>query len=256
MTAAVAPVPAREDDAFALLGVTALITIVATFLIDVGIGVLGLPSDVGGLKGAPGIASPVLYHWLARRRRGSGLVPSGVVPFQGFTLRWPVVAVLGGLMILGSAEIGSFLGAFLIGTIDAALGASIVSAVFVSYLVGRWIGVRAAARPILAAAVAVVIARLAGTVSDWILLPPDVRDQLGMTMETLPVVVMAGLLTWGIPALVGAWRGRAAREGAYLTYLVGRVTPRSRATVLEMVYEEAAQARTSSPPPSEAASEP
>jgi hypothetical protein len=157
------------------------------------------------------------------------------------------------MTILGSAELGSFLGAILIGTIDAALSASIVCALFVSYLVGRWIGLRADARPLVAAIAAALIARLAGTVSDWILLPPDMRQQLGMTMEALPSLIVVGLLMWGVPALVGAWQGRAAREGAYLGYLMGRVSPASRTTVLEMVYEEAVESGTTSAAGSEVA---
>lgn len=246
MAAATATVSRGDDDAF-LLSVTAAITIVTTAIIDLTINATGLPSDVAGLKGAPGVASPVVYHWLAKRRNGTGLVPSGLVPFRGFTLRWPVVAVLGGLTILGAAEFGSFVGGLLTAAIEGALGASIVTAVFASYLVGRWIGMRADARPFVAALVAVAIARVVGTVVDWIFLPADMRQQLGLTVEALPVLIIVGLVTWGIPAIIGAWRGRVAREGAYLTYLMSRVTPKSRTTVLEMVYEDAVKAAAAPP---------
>jgi hypothetical protein len=171
-------------------------------------------------------------------------VPSGIVPFSGFDLPWAVVALLGGFTILGAAELGSFVGALVTGTIEGGLAASLVTALFTSSLVGRWIGVRADGHPIVAAVVAAVAARIVGAGLDWIILSDDFRGQLGMTGPAFLVLLAFGVVVWAVPAVIGAVLGRRAREGAYVAYLLTRVNASTRSTVLELVYEESKRAGT------------
>lgn len=225
-----------------LISLTALVVLGSTLVIGkviqaAGLGELGQP-----LAGAPLAGSTLIYQLLARRGSAGGLTPAGVVPFSGYEVRSLVMAVLGAFVIVGTAQLGSFVGAVLTGTIEGGLGASIATAILVAFAIGRWIGLKAASNAYATLLVTVVVARIVGSLVDWALLTDELRAQFGMTDPLYLAYLAIGAVVWAIPGLLGVAVGRRGREAGYLAYLLTRVQPGARQSVMELVYDETRRA--------------
>jgi hypothetical protein len=234
---------------FKTLAISVVLAIASSVVVAKVAEFVKLDTTLAGTLSQAALGSTVAYYHVISRRRGSGLLPKGIVPFTGFELWWPVPTVLGAFIIIASANAAAFVGGFLTGVIEGVVAASIVAAVASSFAVGRWIGIRASSHALLAAVVCAYLARFIGAGIDLALTPDDIKEVLGMGLTTgylLSVLVGGGI--WAVAAVLGSYVGRRAREAGYLAYLLRRIPAASRATVLELAYEESMQLRTAAEP--------
>jgi hypothetical protein len=214
---------------------------------------VGQLSTLPGLKelekvaSAPLLATPGIYAYLRRRRGLGGLLPAGVVTQQGYGLAWPVTIMLGSVVIIGTANLVSGAMAFLTGSLDAALGASAVTALVASFAVGRWIGMRSATHALLAAILTAYLARFGAAVLDMALVDEATRKSLGLqlTPEFVASLILWATI-WAVAAVVGCMVGLRGRDAGYLAYLLKRVSPATGKTILDLAYEESAKATETS----------
>jgi hypothetical protein len=196
------------------------------------------PTLVSGMS-QMAMGSGLVVYQVISRRRGGGITPVGIVRFSGFELSWLVAATMGALVIVFVGNATGLIGALVTGTIEGVIGASIIGAVGASFFVGRWIGVRADRFALPAAFVSAYLARLLGTVVDFLIVPEDIKQQLGMAVSVDYLVVLAiGGGLWAIAAVIGAFIGRRQREAGYVAYLLRRIPSDTRQSVIDMVYEE------------------
>jgi hypothetical protein len=200
------------------------------------------------------LGSTFAFYHILSRRRGVGLVPAGIVRFSGFELAWPVVTILGAFGIIAAGNAAAFVGGLLTGTIEGALGASVVAAVVASFAVGRWIGIRADQHALIATVITAYLARLLGAIIDMALTPADIRGALGMALTTdYAIALLVGGGIWAVSALCGGILGRRAREAGYLSYLLARIPAGTRTSVMELVYDESKRLQATDQPSNSAA---
>lgn len=242
------PTPAAPTEAkpynFTRLFVALIVVFVGGGLLKQVVGAIA-GSDVAGIF-AGGItwASVIpVYGFLSNGRIGAlDFLPRGLAPRTAYSLPWWVMAAVGGLILAGVAQLGGALGALIGGDLGSGLTASILVALVGAFILGRWIGTRAATAPWVAAIAMVLLARTLATVTDLVLLGPDAyADIVGYqpTLDALLLTGAIGAVLWATPALVGVFFGRRAQESSYAAYLLSRLSQPDREAAIEILYGEA-----------------
>lgn len=193
---------------------------------------------VGGFP----LAIPAVHQLL--QKSGSRLSLSarkrGVVSFQGYTMPVVMVALYGFLILLSTSEMMGFLTGFA----GAAAGVAaekafyinllaIIPEMIVAYFVGRWIGVRSKSKGLfatLAIAFFVPFIDYAGAI---------LLSITKATMGGFLVTLLIGVVKYGVPAVLGYWRGRVIQLSRYLAYLLRALPQESRDALVNLASDEA-----------------
>lgn len=189
-------------------------------------------------------------RWRLRARPAS----ERIMPLAGFQLAWGWQLLYGLLLMFAGLQLASGIGglaAAVSGADEAGAGVIImvVSAfvgIPVMFLGGRWIGRRSPSGRWWLPIVAVVLTRSAATAIDFAFVRPDAFENMfGQTpsMTFAATQIGGGSLLFGVPALIGYWRGRRQHLATYLGYLLKRIDRETRTAIIALAYEEAARER-------------
>jgi hypothetical protein len=195
---------------------------------------------------SPWVVGPLIAQAL-ERDEGRKSVAAGrrkaVYDFRSFTIAWPLMLVYGTAALLGGANLGSFL----VGFLGAGSQASLIPFLFVTYLVGGWIGTRCSQYG-LGTLVLVVFCTvgLGGAAETFLFSDETYKQYTGVERMSSKVVLAAAieLPLLLVAGLVGYWRGYKNRLSIYLAYLLSVLPPDTRDSVVELAYEEAQKAVT------------
>jgi hypothetical protein len=177
-----------------------------------------------------------------------------VYDFRGFQIAWPLMTLYGTLILLLVTQAGEFIAGFLSSVLEIKgsnlfwliLITNILTWIFGSYLVGRWIATRCARRGVLT--ILLVAALIAGILtasvviasviaSSFELVQVEVRQRLefGSILYSFAIRIC---IVFGA-GLLGYWRGRRQRLPKYLYYLLRVLPAETREAVVELAFGEA-----------------
>ena len=116
----------------------------------------------------------------------------------------------------------------------------------ISFLIGRWIGRRVVTLGVLVTVAVVVLPRLILAIGDKTFVPPEqgranASERDDNVRRAIGAFVL-GVLSLGLFALLGYWRGTRQRLSSYLSYILGRVSSDTRDAIVALAYDEAIKA--------------
>jgi len=225
---------------------------------------LGTPELLIGLVAqAPYAVFSIVHQSIVQRRFtwSPEALPQGIVTLRDFYLPWWTMLVYDTLLIAFGTQLGAVVGAFFSGDVAIANLIGFAGALIASYWVGHWTGVRIDRRGPVVVPAAVILARLANMLLDYLVLSDaEFQQYLGIPRTLIGLITAylgsgAVLITLALciaVGLFGLWLGRRARLSRYVWYLLRQLPAETRDTVIEMVYEDvhklAAPRRQSQPP--------
>jgi hypothetical protein len=184
-----------------------------------------------------------------------------VVTFDSFALPDLVLFVYATFVAIAASQlIGGFSLAITEGAAAfdnmAAPVAGLLSAplqLFTAFVIGRWVGVRSGRRGVLIVVTAFGVSISAEHVLRLVFMS-DTEFAATFGVDRTVVIVLAqwggGIVLWTLLALFGFWRGRKRRLSQYADYLLRKLPPETRDTVLLLLREEVARLSvTQSPAP-------
>lgn len=201
---------------------------------------------------------PVVIRWLREWQHK-------VKTLEGFGWTWRVTVIYGSLLMYISLQFGNMIGGVFLGAIVVAITgagpeltvalinlASTLSIVFLGipllYLAGRVMGRRmtpssSLSQGITAIGIAGSLAVVASVATTAVAADPTLFASMweplvaGSWSTALQMVV--GMLVILVPAWIGYYRGRRQRLGAYMAYVLNRMTADTRKTIVALAYQEA-----------------
>jgi hypothetical protein len=199
------------------------------------------------VKGFP--AAIIAVHQLLQKS-GSRLSLSarkrGVVSLHGYTMPVVMLALYGFLILLSASELAGFLtsaAASAAGVAAENAGPitflAIIPAMIVAYFVGRWIGVRSESKGVLAVLAVVFFVPFIDLVV-MLFLPQSSTPMLGeRKVGALLILFLYSEIIYGVPAVLGYWRGRVLQLSRYLAYLSRALPQESREALVNLASDEA-----------------
>ena len=230
--------------------------VVATFA---ALSALNVPKELAG--SASGIflgVVPYVHRTLDRRSKQPtpALQRDSVLPLDDFALPYTILGVYGILVGIGVTQIISALGGIAgamvavgvaenhdAGIMPTAILVQLPSQLLVVYLVGRWIGVRS--RPlgwVVATAVAFAVVGVEHVARLVWMTDAEFLELFGQarTVGMVALQWLAGTVLFWCFATLGFWRGRRSRVFRYAEYLLRKLPPQTRDTVLALLRDEVA----------------
>ncbi len=176
--------------------------------------------------------------------------------FSDFSLPFWKVLLLGGISGFAILEfisgLGTSLAVFLSGkrtasanleTLRFVTAALIPVNFYVLFAVGRWIGVRAKDKALVAAAVAGALCKLADfNLAFAEMSAGDYKQFYGFEKTNISFLLKTnsiGVFLWGGVCILGCWVGIRHRQAWYLDHLLKSIAPSSRLAILDIAHEEA-----------------
>ena len=194
--------------------------------------------------------------------KGGSRVSPGIVPLKSYEIPRPLMILYATLTIIGILEFANILYAVPIAILAASLRSSadidtvlqlmISTLGFVSipavcwgvFLVGRWTGIRSGRSGYWIICVAMCLARgldwIAGYFSSSTIrgfFKSFSGNRHSLLIEGLVLLLMIALLT--LVGMLGVWRGKKIRFGAYFNSLLKQLPDSTRGTLLQIAFEEA-----------------
>jgi hypothetical protein len=211
---------------------------------------------VGGLP----LAIPAVHQLLQKSGSRLSLSPKkrGVVSFHGFTMPVVMLAIYGILVLTSVSFVGGFLTGFVAGAADVApekvliIGAlTIIPQIIVAYFVGRWIGIRSQSKGLFAVLAVAFVVPLIDSLSILIVGQFMVQQKLVSSLPSGPAIglyllitLLVGVAKYGVPLVLGYWRGRVSQSSRYLVYLLRALPQESRDTLVNLASDEAKRLAT------------
>jgi hypothetical protein len=180
--------------------------------------------------------------------------PEGIVPPADFRLPWYQMFIYGVFILVAGLQIAGFLvaliGVLLLGVDITSLAnlvfiGSFFAAPVMLFGIGSWIGsycVRYGAAVLFAIA---VTARILTAVLDFLLIPEETflplvgqEKSILLLVQAMVVGIILFLLFTATVGLIGLWRGRRLRPARYLRFLLSKVGPEQRQTLIASMYEK------------------
>lgn len=228
----------------------AIIIVAVAFLLFTAIGI----EDSIAFSISSSVLGAVPYmHQNMKRRRARKAVGANLPPpsLEGYGIRPGLMFVYATILFMATLQftgaVGGIIWKGLETDLSAATGlASLLVAMPLCVLVGRFVARRIQARGIVVIVTSAFLARSAATYLDSQLSIDDPEIEqfmqtnmifgfnfLGMTVHALFATAILSLF-----ALLGYWRVRRNRLMHYLGYLMKNVSPDIRNTIVELAYEE------------------
>lgn len=227
------------------------LSVVATF---VALNALGVQKELAG--SAAGIflgAIPYIHKRFERfsKRPIPALTREAVVTLKSYALPNLVLFVYASLIAIGASQViggvGIAVAMAAVSVADMALPvAGLLLApiqLAIAFVIGRWIGVRSRRRGVL---IVLAVFFLSITFEHVLRLKmfDDAEFAAAFGVERSPWLVIGqwggGVLLWWSIALLGFWRGRRRRLIQYADYLLRKLPPDTRDTVLLLLRDEVA----------------
>jgi len=239
------------------------IAFVAALLACIGISLaltaLGVGKDVAGasataLFGTIPFVRDSLDH-LANKRPGHSR--HTILTIGSYALPARRLLLYGILLQYGIMQFSSVLAGVAIQVLDSSQQKNLASITIFSvlinipgmFLIGRWVGRRAAASGVITVLGIAVFARLLGTIVDLVFLPffsdslaGDVLGELS-NFVTAAAQIGSGVILFSAAGLLGYWRGTHQRLGSYIGYLLRNVSDETRKAIVDLAFEEAERER-------------
>ena len=180
----------------------------------------------------------VVRDWLA--------LPDRVVAPASYVLEWPIAAGLGAGWLYATINIATLGGTLAVewlglgpeAAVGGAIGATVVMGAVAALILGRWAGTRTWELAALAVLIAVLAGRIGAGLSAALLFPDVVAlAQNGVVLSDPRWWAITAV--WLVAAMVGLWRGRRLRSSAYVAFLASTLVPKSREALVELAYQEA-----------------
>lgn len=115
------------------------------------------------------------------------------------------------------------------------------------FLIGRWVGRRAAMHGAVTVIGIAAIARLLASAIDFGFAHGNVTDAetafFGSKLIASASGFGLGILTFGSAGLLGYWRGTRQRLGSYISYLLRNASDETRKAIVDLAFEEAERGR-------------
>jgi hypothetical protein len=219
--------------------------------------VYAFTSDVHLSEGL-GALPLIAIHGLAEgiERRSAGAKQSNVYAanysFGKYMVSWYWIVLIGAATIVAFANLISLFGGFVAGAAQSAgdpqkmsmilSGVMLIPTLAFAYALGRWTGVRSYR----GGWILVIAYTILGTVLvhgiDYLYTSDAVFQQMfgghGKGLPFLADQILTGSLLFGLPGLVGFWRGRHAQQGAYVAHLLRLLPRETRDVVTSMIVDE------------------
>lgn len=195
------------------------------------------------------ILIPLLIQSLKRNvfRPGLSLLPQGIVKPDRFALSWQQSVLFGALIFIGAIELVSSIAGFIIAyffgqiSIDqmflGLIPVGLIASWIIAFGIGRWIGMRVYHNGFSAMVTVIIVGHLVVALIDVGLLPALIGETIPLS-NLLDPISLGLLATRVIFGAFGYWRGKKARNSAYLGYLTNELPFDTQRAIVELVYEE------------------
>lgn len=237
-----------------------LVTMLGALLYGIGY-FLSLPAEIrGGLGGVPILFLRDLHELLERRTAQAAMRsndPNAAILLTSHTLRPQTLILLGAVFTLGALlVIGGLSGLLLaIGLYAAGQGqlahapsiymVTVFTAMPLKMLaasyVGRWIGLRSAARPYLLASASILLGLLIGFVLTMLFLQDLLREaNMWIDASTNFLTMLPDYVLYLLAVNFGVWRGMRGRDGNQLNLTLKMLPESTRYSIIQLATDEAA----------------
>ncbi len=175
---------------------------------------------------------------------------------HGYTMPVVMLALYGILITLSGSEVMGFLaGSAARAAAVAAENAvyivalTVIPQMIVAYFVGRRIGVRSESKGLFAILALAFFVPFIDLVI--VLFSPDHGKPLFPSKPTISeflIVLLMGVIKYGVPAAFGYWRGRVIQLNRYLAYLLRALPKESQDALVNLASDEAKRLASNSAP--------
>lgn len=194
-----------------------------------------------------------LEKQLAARAQPQGIQ---VLSLGRFSLPPQRLILYGSLLVIAAMQFASGFGGLIVVMLDvereklplAVMGPTLLVVYPTAFLVGRWVGRRSVGKGLLTIFLIALLARVAVTLGDFVLLREDLALFLtsslgeGSVLSKVAKQVVSGVVLLFVLGALGYWRGTRQRLGSYLGYLLKNVPDSTRHAIVELAFEEAGRA--------------
>ncbi len=230
-----------------------LITIGTAALCDIILSLLAVPKEIaiamsGSIFGSLPFLKEAMDRWQEKRTKAG----SPILSYEGYGISFwrtlvyayalffssmELVGVAGGISaaIDSEASFGNFM--------EHAALMTIVIAYPLTFLIARWMGRRNISHGAWATLIAVLLAFLTDTMLPYLLGDSGFSHAwealVGNTRMEFIKFRLLGAIPFVIIAWIGFFWGRRQQLSGYISYLFRQVSPEARATIVDLVYQEA-----------------
>ena len=229
----------------------AIFTMVILFLLFTSLGID--KTTVGSFSSVVLGGIPMIHKTLNKskeKKLNPQISKKRFVPFANYTLSFKLLLVYSFLLYIATMQlVGGLIGWMvvynggnLLNMQDHEAVLLLIIIIPICFFIGRWIGIKSSKKGVILVLLSVFLARFSVSCIDHLILPTDHFELIVGDKPSLDLFIFQISVGWiflSVCSLLGYWRGKRKQLISYFGYLIARVEPSIRKTIIELAFEEA-----------------